>query len=265
MERVTAFELMAASRMAALLKPASRYVLTVYAQRYPRYLLRLANNFNTLFAVATAIVEGHYLWKWGGSCAEKFYGLKRVPAAVRASATGSLTAWNKWVSLILLVVPTFLESILDEMNGPAASSRFIQEPDEAERPWTLRDYFFRRIYPTLKGALNGLDLAFQLAYICNATDYFSTSLALAGVKVARLTPYDYKTIEGPAAKPTATSSRAPSENILRSLILNNGSTALKTLLPLSIFLFKFLEWWYASDFHKHAKQYPVAPPPPLIA
>ncbi|KAJ3021290.1 ubiquitin-protein ligase peroxin 12 [Thoreauomyces humboldtii] len=63
--RPSVFELVAQDRMRDLLKPAVRYILSVYAQRYPRHLLRLVSRHDELFSIIMLLVEQHYLREWG--------------------------------------------------------------------------------------------------------------------------------------------------------------------------------------------------------
>ncbi|KAG5461557.1 MAG: hypothetical protein BJ554DRAFT_6227 [Olpidium bornovanus] len=111
--RPSLFEVVAEEKMKAMLRPALKYVLTVrpfwatrpsphspllatpdsrvaynaesaafssqvYAQHYPRYLLRAVNWFDELYSLAMCAVEHHYLRQTGGSFAENFYSLKRA-------------------------------------------------------------------------------------------------------------------------------------------------------------------------------------------
>ncbi|KDN48202.1 hypothetical protein K437DRAFT_255626 [Tilletiaria anomala UBC 951] len=97
--RPSFFELFAQEQLRDLLAPALRYVLSVFTQRHPRYLLRIVNRFDELYALAMYAVERHYLKTWGersttektaafslliavhpstgSSFAENFYGLRR--------------------------------------------------------------------------------------------------------------------------------------------------------------------------------------------
>ena len=59
--RPSFFELIAQEQLSDLLKPAIRYVLTVLAQRHPRYLLRIVHRFDELYMVLMLAVERHYL------------------------------------------------------------------------------------------------------------------------------------------------------------------------------------------------------------
>lgn len=62
--RPSFFELVAQEQLSQLLKPAVRYVLTVLAQRHPRYLLRIVNRFDEVYALLMLAVERHYLRTW---------------------------------------------------------------------------------------------------------------------------------------------------------------------------------------------------------
>ena len=62
--RPSLFELIAQERMRELLQPALRYILTIYAQRYPRYLLRVFNYSDEIYSLLMLIIEGHYLHVW---------------------------------------------------------------------------------------------------------------------------------------------------------------------------------------------------------
>lgn len=63
--RPSFFELFAQEQMRDLLAPALRYVLSVLAQRHPRWLLRIVNRFDELYALGMYAVERHYLNTWG--------------------------------------------------------------------------------------------------------------------------------------------------------------------------------------------------------
>lgn len=62
--RPSFFELIAQEQLSQLLKPAIRYVLTVLAQRHPRYLLRIVNRFDEIYSLLMLAVERHYLYTW---------------------------------------------------------------------------------------------------------------------------------------------------------------------------------------------------------
>lgn len=84
----TLFELFSSRELDALIGPSIRYIVTFYAQRHPRYLLRLATKFDEIYALVFGIVEYYHLKNWNSTFTEKFYGLKR--ARVLNSGAGSL-------------------------------------------------------------------------------------------------------------------------------------------------------------------------------
>ncbi|KAF9383502.1 ubiquitin-protein ligase peroxin 12, partial [Mortierella sp. AD011] len=57
-DRPSLFELIAQDKMREMLEPALRYV---YAQRYPRYLIRIVNRYEEFYAILMFFVERHYL------------------------------------------------------------------------------------------------------------------------------------------------------------------------------------------------------------
>ncbi|KAG0083369.1 ubiquitin-protein ligase peroxin 12, partial [Podila epicladia] len=60
-DRPSLFELIAQDKMREMLEPALRYVIAVYAQRYPRYLIRIVNRYEEFYAVLMFFIERHYL------------------------------------------------------------------------------------------------------------------------------------------------------------------------------------------------------------
>ena len=51
---------------------------------------------------------------------------------------------------------------------------------------------------------------------------------------------------------------------ITKIILGSILEWMKSSLPFLIFIFKFLEWWYASEYHKQADSNPIPPPPDRI-
>jgi len=54
------FELIAQEQLRDLLQPALKYVLAVFGQRYPRYLLRIVNRHEEFYALIMLLVERYY-------------------------------------------------------------------------------------------------------------------------------------------------------------------------------------------------------------
>ncbi|KAJ1673713.1 ubiquitin-protein ligase peroxin 12 [Spiromyces aspiralis] len=98
------------------------------------------------------------------------------------------------------------------------------------------------------------------------TRYNSPWLHLLRLQVRRLTMQDYRDMDalsrnsnGLLAPPNGSIIRLVRNIVAR--FLTGGLDMLKVALPMSIFFYKFLEWWYRSDFHKSSQKQPIPPPP----
>ena len=58
------FELIAQDKMRDLLQPAFLYMFSLYAQRYPSYLLRWYSHANKIYAIILILIEYSYLSEW---------------------------------------------------------------------------------------------------------------------------------------------------------------------------------------------------------
>lgn len=287
-QKPSLFEVLSEQQLNALLPPTLRYLLTVATHRYPRYLLRILNSFDELYAAAMLLIERHYLRTRGGSFTENFYGLKRekglhaeIPRASMASPTLvretlKLTTKDVWKNLLVLVGIPYLKRKLDEsyeVNAPRAllGAAYTRMPDNP----TLRDrflyyyrWFLRNIYPSVNAGYYFAMLAFNLAYLFDGSKYHSPLMWLIGTRVRRMTAADYDAIEALSSvaekghRPGRGSFLSPRELGPRIL------SSLSILLPTSIFALKFLEWWYQSDFAKQLSRKATESidlPPPVIS
>ncbi|KAI8385038.1 Pex12 amino terminal region-domain-containing protein [Radiomyces spectabilis] len=277
--RPSLFELVAQEKLRELLQPAVQYLLAIYAQRYPRYLIRVVNNHEEFYAALMFFVERHYLKEWGASFAENFYGLKRVAAALgnkksvklpssNAQSTPSLTKSEINKSLFMLVALPYIKCKLDlyyqKVSGGASSSllgineREERETEELNDPDTrpMRKLVirfirvFRKLYPIVNALYHGSNLAYNIAYLFGKTRFYTPWLHLIGIEVKRMSMADYRSYydKTQASQQTATSSLFNSPLRAASGIFSKVIEFLKVLLPMSIFFFKFLEWWYSSEF-----------------
>ncbi|KAF9200887.1 ubiquitin-protein ligase peroxin 12 [Haplosporangium sp. Z 27] len=289
-DRPSLFELIAQDKMREMLEPALRYVIAVYAQRYPRYLIRIVNRYEEFYAVLMFFVERHYLREYGASFAENFYGLKRVRAprvvkhhkvnidddsvATAATAVKAAPGSNKMRetdirrSLLFLIGLPYIKCKLDEYyekisGGEAArlfGDEFAQEEEDLTgQPFTVRSKalatrLFKKGYPYVNALYQLSILAHYIGYLYNKTDFYSPWLRIIGIEVKRMSAADYREILQKARnKPTRTSNSLIESVQNKVLGLLSGSLDfLKVLLPMSIFFFKFLEWWYQSDYYRKA-------------
>jgi peroxin-12 len=282
------FELLSEQQLSGLLPPSLRYLLALATHRRPRYLLRVLNSFDEVYALLSVLVEKYYLENFGGSFTENFYGLKRekvlrikggevpraqlaVPGEVRDKL--KLDKGDVWKNLAVLVGLPYLKRKLDEsydvhiapsasllMSGGLGGPQYLDRdalppnPTLKQRFMWLYKLFLRRCYPTLNAAYYFGILAFSLAYLFDGTKYSSPFLWMIGTRIRRMGEADYKAIAlADAAAPAAAAGR-PGQGLSgifspRTLYPKLLSS-LKILLPTSIFALKFLEWWHASDFSR---------------
>lgn len=213
----TLFELLSAKELDELICPSLRFIVTFYAQRHPRYLLRLATRFDEIYGIAMALVEYYHLRKWNASFTEKFYGLKRTnllnTAAPRAQrsvpdlveARRRLTKRQVLWSLALIVAVPYIKEKLDvryeRLRGQALLTdietqrkRFF-ESDRArvvsDRVQFELDYWFYKLYPLVKSAHHLATLLFYLGYLFGKTTSHSVGDYLLGMKYSRMSSYDY--------------------------------------------------------------------------
>ncbi|RAH87646.1 putative peroxisome biosynthesis protein (PAS10/Peroxin-12) [Aspergillus japonicus CBS 114.51] len=284
------FELLAEQQLSDLLPPSIRYILAVATHRHPRYLLRILNSYDEIYALLSLLVERYYLRTFGGSFTENFYSLKRervlltkngeipraqigAPGPVRDAL--KLRTRDVWKNLLIMVGIPYLKRKLDEgydiHAAPHASLIMSGGPrynpgDELPPRPTLRQrlfhfykWFLRNIYPSLNAGYYLTILAFNLAYLFDNTKYSSPFLWLIGTRIRRLSSADHRAIaavlDPPPTPATPSRSRSrPGSSLLGLLSPQNLHaqllTSLRYFLPASIFALKFLEWYHASDFSR---------------
>ncbi|KAI2635389.1 Pex12 amino terminal region-domain-containing protein [Xylaria nigripes] len=286
-QKPSLFELLSEQQLNSLLPPTLRYLLTVATQRYPRYLLRVLNSFDELYAIAMLVVERHYLHTRCGSFTEHFYGLKRekalhaeIPRAATTTPeivreTLKLSTKDVWKNLAVMVAIPYLKRKLDEsheIEAPRAllGANYVRMPPNPTIKQRIMHYykwFIRNVYPSIHAAYYFGIIAFNLAYLFDNTKYHNPFMWLIGTRIRRMNAADFKAIE---ALSTPKLSRSPgSTSLFNPMTLGPKLLgSLSVLLPTSIFALKFLEWWYASDFAKQLSRKAAETlelPPPLVS
>ncbi|KAJ2895513.1 ubiquitin-protein ligase peroxin 12 [Coemansia aciculifera] len=285
------FEIVAQHKMSDLIEPALRHVTSVCAQRYPRQLVRILNWHEEVYAAVMLLVERHYLRAYGGSFAEHFYGTKRVRTR-KIRGDNGLTRGDVWGSLALLVglplVKTRLDQYYEKVSGGEAARLLgnafapaAQSDDESlgtgdsgtsglhrlvERWRLVLKRLFKVYYPHFNFIYHAATALYYVAYMFDRTNYNSPWLHILGLQVRRLSAADYRAMNERSAATTDLAAPANGSPIrfVRNMVaymLAGGLDFLKVLLPLSIFFYRFLEWWHRSDFHKRAQMLPPPPPP----
>ncbi|WVQ66195.1 uncharacterized protein L199_004374 [Kwoniella botswanensis] len=232
--RPSIFDLLAQDQLRELFHPVVRYVLSYFAQRYPRYLLRILNHHEEFFAVLLLILERHHLKKHNASISEHFYGLRSTP--ISSMNTPRLDAFTpprrrkgisrkqRWGLLLFLVGLPYVRARAQdyfESLGGGGSTDEVEEEDR-RRIITTRQRTFKLIYPYLSLGVDLTFLGYDLAFLFEKTTYPRPWHRWLGLKVIR---------RGPEDEPEST-------GILSKL---------PPLLPPLLLLLKLSQWWYSPS------------------
>eukprot|EP00775_Hariotina_reticulata_P011413 gene11413-11560_t len=276
--RPTFFEVYAADKLVPTLKAAVIYSLSVLGQSRG-WVLRLLNYEDEVFAAVALLLERHSLSNFHATFAESLYGLKRQPAplaqtaALSASAQGSsrlaatdssgrasqqgslLTTRHQHQALLCQVLLPYLKAKLDgwysrhATRGVLGLALTTAQQRQQQQQAALEQHGSRALlllYPYIRALMEAIKFCYQLNYLLDVFDCHSPVLHLLGQRLVRLS--------------------APER--LRRWWLAGSSLAtdhLRTVIILSVFGFKILEWWYTSGEDQLSSGAAVPHPPPPAA
>ncbi|KDN50009.1 hypothetical protein RSAG8_01345, partial [Rhizoctonia solani AG-8 WAC10335] len=285
--RPSLLELIAQEHLRDTLQPAIKYILAVFAQQYPRYLIRLVNRFEEFYSLLMFTVERHYLKVHGASFAENFYGLKRrrTPAVetVRVNAAlNEISPHEKLQSrdinrsLFFLVGIPYLRAkahqYYEDFGGGVDPALIEGVSRPSSRQPTLVDKFknaYKSIYPWMNLSMELWQLAHSLGYLFDKTPFYRPWLAWMGIDIRRLGSADYAMPQKSADKDMRPTGVLP---LIRYYLFHSRQQlldSLKLLLPISLFFLKFLEWWYSPSSPARALSAPhsgpAIPPPAKLS
>ncbi|KAK7337940.1 hypothetical protein VNO77_18532 [Canavalia gladiata] len=306
--RPTFFEMAAAQQLPASLRAALTYSIGVLALRRP-FLHKLLDFEDESFALLMLVLESHTLRTTDASFSESLYGLRRRPANITANndatASADLRRRQRLLSVVFLVVLPYFKSKLhsiynkerearlqaslwgDENDGYAAGDdrgAFEQDyysqvststSDPAASITTRIAKRVQRVvglcYPWLHAGNEGLQFAYQLLYLLDATGYYSLALHALGIHVCRATGQELMDTSSRISKMRSRERqrlRGPQWlKTLQGALLSCTYTVLdyaQTGLIAAVFFFKMMEWWYQSAEERMSAPtvYPPPPPPP---
>lgn len=236
------------------LRPAVEYLLKVLGLQFSsaRFLLRWSEELNALGLI---FLENHYLKYHGATFAETFYNLHRTPADSSAAlpSSGRVRA----VSIFFTVVLPYFKRQLGYYLEEGAQPINIRGRSVALPPWLLSTL------PWLNFFFESAMFGYSVAFLFNKTDYYTPFLHLQKIVLHRLSPQELQKLNAiRELKRELVLSRTPA--LLRFFIRIGHLffDYLKYILPLSIFLIKFLEWWSQQNKEATAKALPTPPAPP---
>ncbi|KAG8716327.1 ubiquitin-protein ligase peroxin 12 [Ceratobasidium sp. 423] len=227
--RPSLLELVAQEQLRDTLQPAIKYILAVFAQQYPRYLIRLVNRFEEFYSLLMLIVERHYLKVHGASFAENFYGLKRrrTPAIETVRVNAALNEISPHEKLQPRDINRSLFFLVGIPYLRAKAHQYYED-------------FGGGIDPALTEGVPRSSLHQQA--MSQKTAHKDTMRPAAFLPLIRYYLFHSR------------------QQLLDSL---------KLLLPISIFFLKFLEWWYSPSSPARAlsapRSGPAIPPPAKLS
>lgn len=281
------FELVAQEQLRDLLQPALKYVLAVFAQRYPRYLLRIVNRHEEFYGLLMLIVERYYLKKHNASFAENFYGLKRrrrpfIDSQRAQAAVGGIPPGEKLRnrevtrSLFFLVAIPYirakaqdyfealgggLDTDLMDDETSMSSGRMLSDESLSAR---LKKVFVK-VYPWLNTGFEVWLLLYNVGYLFDRVPGYRPWLNWIGVDIRRLGIEDFRAANSGPPLPENPAVRRSVFEWLKAQVKASPKTlldSLRLLLPTAIFFVKFLEWWYSPN--SPARSLSVSPKGPMI-
>jgi hypothetical protein len=270
--RPSFFEVIAQDRMIPGLKLASRYILSIFAQRYFG-VLRVLKFHDELFLGLQLIVENHFLENYDATFSEHLYGLMRVHVDDKHKIH-KLTPQQKRISLLLSTIVPYVKNRLDVLyqdlsRGGQQRELTTQSNPTIERIIALMRTLFTKVWPYCNAAYEGCFFLYMVLYLFKDAPFFSPLLHVQKILLHRVTATDaiaqrkamivkrLKTIYNLRA-------RGPLWRLMEYALrigytISDYSTY--SLLVIA-FVFKFFEWWYASENQIKAQSAVVIPPPP---
>ncbi|KAG5056206.1 hypothetical protein JHK85_008716 [Glycine max] len=268
--RPTFFEMAAAQQLPASLRAALTYSIGVLALRRP-FLHKLLDFEDESFALLMLVLESHTLRTTDASFSESLYGLRRRPANIAlknddaTTTTTSSSALRRRQRVVLPYLKSKLHSIynrerearlqatlwgdetqgFDDGRGDYSPVSTLTSDAAASISMRIANRVQRIVgfcYPWLHASTEGLQFAYQLLYLLDATGYYSLALHALGIHVCRATGQELMD----------TSSRI-------SKMRNRERERLRGPQWL-----KMMEWWYQSAEERMSAPtvYPPPPPPP---
>lgn len=99
----------------------------MFAEKYPQQLGKVYQYYDEIFILFDSLVQAHYLRKYGGSFAENFYGLVRVPNINSGAAKLSLKLQVQSLACLILIpyIHQKLELVYEELKYRFGTERHL--------------------------------------------------------------------------------------------------------------------------------------------
>ena len=269
--RPSFFEVIAQQYFVPSLEPAVDYLFAMFASR--SRIASFCCKYNSeVFYSSLASLDAYYLYHYDGTFTENFYSLKRGMAVNEEP----LSKKRKVLSLLLTNGIPYIRRKLEDWYEPYANRPLAMGGVEASparealyrspgfRSWLLRQCV--TLYPWFSAVFEGFSFLYQLLYLFDRTPFFNPILAIERVTLLRLSPDDEKAQEEISKISRVSVLKYFKSRFARALLLLlfSGMDLAQHVLPVSVFLFRFHEWWYSDEneaMQGSRKEFVVPPPP----
>jgi len=285
--RPNGFELYAMDRLLPMLRPALKHVIAVIAERHTA-LIPLFNQADNVIAGLLALIDLHHLNSFGATFAEHFYGLQRAYQFGRRSDVlpRSAVLSSLFFSVLMPILKERLDDAYDAATDNTAGAALRaqlreraardREPEEQadgvqrkiDQMRAALKKLFLRTYPILHAVWETAKLIYTLRYVFGRSPHYSFLLHIQGLVLQRTMPSD---TEGPTdlmRRIDAEISMQRASPLARARVtaasaLAFGVESAKYGLLVSVFGFRFLDWWHTNDTSAtDSTSTPVVPAPP---
>ncbi|GFO44200.1 peroxisome assembly protein 12 [Plakobranchus ocellatus] len=250
--RPSIFEVLAQQSLMSTIRPAIQHAIRVIAERYPAQMGKILQYYDELFLLFDAFIQSYFLKTCGGSFAENFYDLKRVPSSSTKSSSLSLRLRMRVTACLVLVpyVRQKMDRLFEDLQYKYGQDldffSFLQE-NLSLRQRLLRLYL--SIYPYIHTGWEVVTLTYILSYMLHEGRWHCPTVHLSGTRLCRINPDDEKQDSAFVTDFSTWSQLGLSGKILAALrvVLKLTAACVTTSLSVGVFFLQFLEWWYASD------------------
>ena len=272
------FEMMAQTYFMPSLKPALHYIWTVLATRYPSKFYPFVKYSDEIFYGGLFLLNRRFLSIYDSTFSENFYGMERTRFS--NGINFKLERKDKLKSLFFTCLVPYLKDKLDKFFVALSNDNPFDEDEQDQDGYeedldnsddnsqnennkTLKTKFlllFKKYYGSFNFFYEFFFFLFQVMYLYNKTKFFDPFLFLQQVVVRRIDNDDMiqqetnKNLQRIKFLSSFKYSKLSSLLNFVFKIYYFFTDYLQYFLPLSIFFFKFLEWWYSEENTSNRKK-----------
>ncbi|XP_029648501.1 peroxisome assembly protein 12 [Octopus sinensis] len=249
-KRPSIFEILAQDSLNRVIQPAVKRAVRVFAEQFPDKYGWLITYFNEIYACLDLFIQNYYLYRYGGSFTEQFYGIKRI-----TNSEKTLKHLPKNVHLKSLLFLVIVPYVREKWK---LSYEYFKESQHQHTPSIYRQIRIHpmktallSVFPHINGLWEFFILLFELGYIFQHTNWSSPDHYFAGVQLVADS-------EGNDVFSKADSKKTNFQllfcsnfftsfmNLLKYLF-KITSFGLSTGLSVAVFFLQFLDYWYNTQ------------------